>query len=52
MQVAGLVGGVGLLKAVGFRKVGTSLELSEADRDLDLLRDTRAKLEAAIAQNS
>jgi hypothetical protein len=48
VEVAGIVGGVGLLKAVGFRKVGDSLELALEARDMDLLVATRAKIQAAL----
>ena len=50
-RVSGLVGGIALLKAVGFVKDATHLELTLAVRDSNkaLLEETLAKLEKAHA---
>ena len=50
-RVSGLVGGIALLKAVGFVKSETHLELPLAARDTNkvLLEETLAKLEKAHA---
>jgi len=54
LQVAGLVGGVALLKTLGFVKneAGTTLELNEAHVNSELLVSTREKLDAALAKIS
>ena len=44
------MGGVALLKAVGFIKEGGSLELSVEARNMDLIAETRKKLQGAFAQ--
>mmetsp|Transcript_49834 Transcript_49834/g.63838 ORF Transcript_49834/g.63838 Transcript_49834/m.63838 type:complete len:599 (+) Transcript_49834:24-1820(+) len=53
-KVAGLVGGVALLKTLGFVKneAGTTLELNEAHVNSELLVSTREKLDAALAKIS
>jgi hypothetical protein len=52
IKVASLVGGVALLKAVGFVRndEGTSLDMSDENLNLKLLSLTKDKLEAALAK--
>jgi len=49
-KVAPLKGGVALLRAIGFEKNATSLDLSLQSRDVPLLSRTQAKLDAGLAK--
>jgi hypothetical protein len=51
-KVAPLVGGIALLRALGFEKNGDSLDLSLEARDLELIGGIREKLAAAVLRNS